>query len=55
MFVAEEFVGGENEVSFERCGFDRNQATEVGAALGVASYHFFDGKEERTAVSITNW
>ena len=40
---------------FERCRFDGNQATEVGAALGVVSYRFFDNKEATTPVQVIDW
>ena len=46
---------GGNAVVFERCSFERNQATEVGAALGVASHRFFDNRGETMPLIVTDW
>ena len=40
---------------FQRCLFDSNMATEVGAALGVVSYRFFGNKEATVPVQVTDW
>ena len=46
---------GGNTAQFERCTFEKNTATEVGAAFGAVSHRFFDNREGSIPLRVVDW